>query len=136
MDFKTDFPAFGADFQKAIEELEKKYELSIKLGNISYDNTGFNAKIAVVKTDSKEDYKKLDFEKYCGYFGFEPEHYRQTFVANGHTLALVGFNPKAPKNSCLIEDEGGKLYRSSSEQVLFAFKKSGLIKEINICKTH
>jgi hypothetical protein len=132
MDFKTDFPAFRADFQKAIEELEKKYELSIKLGNISYDNTGFNAKIAVVKTDSKEDYKKLDFDKYCYAFGFSPEHYRQTFVASGRKFALVGFNPKAPKNGCLIEGEDGSVYRSPSEQVLFAFEKSGLIKEIKI----
>ena len=129
MDFKKDFPAFRADFQKAMEALNAKYEVEIKLGNISYDGTGFTSKISCKKADNDEDYAQIEFEKYCAAFGFESSHYNQKFIANGQTFALVGFNPNAPKNGCVLRGEDGKPYRCPTKQVKEAFKQYGLIKE-------
>ena len=50
---KTTVGQFRIDFQKAIEELEKKYEVNISLGTLTYDEGEVRGKMTAKKGDKK-----------------------------------------------------------------------------------
>ena len=50
---KTTVGQFRIDFQKAIEELEKKYEVNISLGTLTYDEGEVRGKMTARKGDKK-----------------------------------------------------------------------------------
>ena len=50
---KTTVGQFRVDFQKAIKELEKKYEVNISLGTLTYDEGEVRGKMTARKGDKK-----------------------------------------------------------------------------------
>lgn len=94
MEFNNEqFKSFKEDFKKLNEALELKYNISIKLGNISYTANEFSTKMSVYKKIEGKEAEQLDYEKHCYKYGLKPEHYMKTFSFNGSEFKLKGIKP-------------------------------------------
>ena len=121
------FKQFRTDFKLAIAELEKKYDISIKLGNISYKSAEFTSKITAVKndvypfTDEAEHFKVV-----YAVYGLELDMLDKTFVANGKTLKFVGVDGRKKKFPCICIDinDNNQRYKLSCEQLRNFFNNS------------
>ncbi|MBQ8218411.1 MAG: hypothetical protein IJZ79_03805 [Bacilli bacterium] len=122
---KGGFNEFREDVMKALEEVAKKHEVTIKLGNISYNEFEFDMKIHVSKGSAEEaEYSAAKFNHSCRYYGFEEEDYFKDVVIDGRKFKFVGFNTKARKNVCKILDPfDNKIYVCSSMTVHRALQK-------------
>ena len=112
---------FREDFEKAMIKLEKKYDVTIKLGSIRYDNESFKSKIEanVNKSDAEkaEDEKRM-FESLCDKFGFLPSDYLNSFSHSGMNIELYGFDTRKKKYPCMLREIGGtKLMKANTSFV-------------------
>lgn len=96
---KINFTKFRQDFVSAVADLEKKYNIDISIGNITYDDISFHTKMKC--TLNTVDVQKLEFEKYCGMHGFTKTDYLRPFIFKGENYILTGFNPNASKYKAL-----------------------------------
>jgi hypothetical protein len=97
---KKEFTNLRADLDKAFAEIGQKYNINLSIGGITYNPYEFSAKLKGEKLD--EDIRRKKFEELCGDYGFKKEDFEKDFTANGKVFHLTGFNPKAPKNPCII----------------------------------
>jgi len=117
---KQELKAFRDDFKKAVDELEKKYNMTIQLGNISYTADSFHGKLTCNRALSKTEQsakEKAEWGKLCTLVGLEPDDYGFTYVGNGHTLKVVSINLGAPKNPINLIDERGRLWKTSETNI-------------------
>ena len=114
---KEQFIALRSEVEAALSTIAAKYNCDVSAGNIKYDdiNTDMTISFRSKGVDGKSA-DQLNFEKYCGQFGFKPEDYGFTFTDNGKTFEFVGFNPKARKNYCILRC-GDKTFVTSPDGV-------------------
>ena len=100
---KEQFNQLRYEMETALAAIAEKYNCDVSIGNIKYDdiNTDISVSFRSKGSDGKSA-DQLNFEKYCGQFGFKPEDYGFTFTNGGKTFTFVGFNPKARKNYCIL----------------------------------
>lgn len=119
---KEQFKNFREDFQKALKELEQKYNVSIAGGNISYTDTEFTMKTTVKFNEvNGKSHDQAEFEKYCFMFGFKPEDYGRKAVNLGEEYTLIGFYPKKRKQPVKVM-KNDKCYIISEEKAKLLFK--------------
>ena len=98
--------AFRNDFMKAVEALEEQYDVSISMGNITYEEERFTAKITVNKGRDPEEIARAEFDANVWKFahlGLAPGMYRRVFIGyTGERYALIGLNTRAPKYPLII----------------------------------
>jgi hypothetical protein len=98
---------FRADFNEAMKELEKKYGVSVDLGNMRYTNDFFRSKIEVTNIGQNgEDAEKAKFCMFCGKYGFSIDDYKKEFEHQGITFQLIGFDTRKRKRPCICKDLG------------------------------
>ena len=93
--------AFRKDFKKAVEELEKKYDVTISLGSITYEEDRFSSRMSVKNGSDPDDVARMDFDadawKYA-HLGIQRGMYKRIFVGlTGQRYAIVGINTRAKK---------------------------------------
>ena len=125
---KEQFSQLRYEMETALAAIATKYNCDVSVGNIKYDD--INTDIVVSLRSKGADGKpadQLNFEKYCGQFGFKPEDYGFTFTDGKKTFTFVGFNPKARKNYCLLRCDD-QTYVSSPDgiKVRIAMSKGGV----------
>ena len=100
---RRDFEAFREDTKNALREVEKKYGLTMELGNIGYSDMEFKFSVTALKIGEQDiDSDQARFNYDCKAFGLKPEDYKAIVVINGKTFELIGFNPNGRKNVCKI----------------------------------
>ncbi len=106
---------FRDDFNAAVKELEKKYEITIKMGQISYNASSFRFNVGVENQKNDYEGRKATFLKNADIirrkyrYDFRKEHFMRTFrIDNKRQYVLVGLKTKSPKYMCEIEDMNGK----------------------------
>lgn len=92
---------FMTEFDKTLSSLEKKYDVSITIDKIKYNEDKFQVNMTVNNTRDQDLIKEHDFDaevwKYEQY-GLKKGMYRQMFLSkNGEKCALLGFIPNAKK---------------------------------------
>lgn len=120
------FKAFRTDMNKAMEELGKKYGVTLSAGNISYDSNTFNIKVEGKRTDvdvAKEKY--LEALTYMKYLGFTEDDYQKWFYNNGKMYKIIGFKP-GNKYDVIAERSDGNQYCMVSSGVLKAIRKESV----------
>ena len=123
---KTEFETLRTEIETALASVAAKYGCVVEAGNIKYDD--INTDIVVSLRSKGENGKSADqmnFEKYCGQFGFKPEDYGFTFTDKNKTYTFVGFNPRARKNYCLLRCEG-TTYTTSPDGIKFHMAMKGV----------
>lgn len=104
---KTELSNFRKDFKEMVKVLEKKNNIFIETGSISYDENSFTMKInAIKKPENGISLEQTKFEEYCNIFGFKKEDYKKEVRIPGETTIyqFIGFKPKARKNTCIIRN--------------------------------
>lgn len=99
---------FCADFTKAVEALQEKYGVTIELGNITYWEEYFTAKMTVTNGRSKVDTDRVAFDANVWryeHLGFRKGMYLRKFIgANGRVYAVYGFNNHSKKYPICVID--------------------------------
>ena len=73
----VDFKAFRKDLDKAMEEVAKKYGITLKSGNISYDENTFSVKVMAERADVDiQKAKFIENIKYMKFYGFTENDYK------------------------------------------------------------
>ena len=123
---KEQFVALRSEMETALAAVAEKYNCDVSIGNIRYDdiNTDITVSFRSKGTDGKTA-DQLNFEKYCGQYGFKPEDYGFTFTDKNKTYTFVGFNPRARKNYCLLRCEGAT-YTTSPDGIKFHMAMKGV----------
>jgi len=90
---------FRTDLSKALEALEKKYGMDIKVGTLRYTSNSISTKIdAAVLSAEVESQDQLQFNKNCIYFQLKKEDFGRRFTDDkGHIHKIVGIKPRSRK---------------------------------------
>ena len=115
---KEEFKQVRSEIESELAAFCEKYGLEIEVGRINYSETDFTASVKFKKEmiDGKS-HQEHSFRQLCFSYGFEINDYRREVSLKGKTFRFVGFNPRARKNHCLIEDENGTQYSTTIEGV-------------------
>lgn len=99
---------FRKDFMEAVAMLQDKYDVTISLGNITYNKDEFSSRLTVKNGRDSEEIERKDFDANVWKFehlGFKPGMYRRVFIAvNDKRYAIIGFNTRAKKYPLIIVD--------------------------------
>ena len=102
------FDNFRNDFNKSMEELEKKYGFKIDLGTINYGEVNASAKITI--TDVEKGVKtglspeQTIWNNNCHFFNFKPEDFGKQIKLDNRYFKIIGILPNCRKNGILIQD--------------------------------
>lgn len=114
----VNFDVFRKEVNDALAAVAAKYDCDIDLGKVKYNEDLISISIDFnVKGENGESGEQALFNRVCGGYGFEPEHYNKRFVMENKIFRLIGFNPKARKYHCIIVDENDKKYTANTEAV-------------------
>ena len=105
---KDTMRAFRKDFEEAMKPLERKYNISIELGTITYYEENFKASFTATNGVSKGDVERNKFDanvwKYK-HLGLDKGMYNRLFIGgNARIYALQGFQTNARKYPLIILD--------------------------------
>lgn len=92
------FTQFRKDLKDAVKDLEKKYNITVNDGQISYDDYEFSMTLKVKKNLTASETK----ERYANF-----PLYGKTFVDGRHSFKVVGYKPNT-KYSVVCERDDGK----------------------------
>lgn len=105
----TDFKQFSNDVVDALAAVAEKYGCEVTAGNIKYDTTSIDLTLYFkAKGENGESATQIQFNSRCADYGFTPEDYRRAVCLDDKLYHLVGFNPRARKNYCIIEKKNGE----------------------------
>ena len=96
------------DLRKDLAGIEAKYGLTITPGNASYTDQEFNMKISF-RLAAAAPKAESDYELYRSLYGL-PELKTKFNIPGKGVFQIVGFKPKAHKNSLIIQDIAGKTF--------------------------
>lgn len=114
------FNAFRNDMNTAMEDLAKKYNITLTAGNISYDNSTFTIKVEGKRNDI--DVAKVQYMEaltYMKHYGFTEDDYQKEFVLNNKRYSIIGFKP-GNKYDVITKRYDGKQFAMVSSGVLRA----------------
>ena len=105
------------DLQKVLDQFAKDNGLkSVGIGTCRYDSIGFTTKLTVVG-DVSEDTLSVDFDKKASMFGLPNGYYGRTLFYGNKKYKVVDVNTRARTLPVIVEDDGGKRYKLSVQQV-------------------
>ena len=120
----VNFEAFRKDTENALKELQTKYGVEIKAGNIRYDETSFTMQLKVTRADV--DVQKQDFMNsllYMKAYGFTEDDYLAEFRDKTRTCTIIGFKP-GNKYNVVVEADNGRKYSYTADAVKACMKKA------------
>lgn len=98
---KTNLQALRKDITEAMAAVEKLHGIKLQLGNISYSDSTFTAKItsAIANGDSGPVVNpkwKSDFDRNAMALGFKREDFGKNVRIGRETFVIVGAQPRKP----------------------------------------
>ena len=105
---KTEFNALRSEIETALASVAAKYGCVVEAGNIKYDDilTTVSVQFKSQTTDKSAD--QLNFETYCGSYGFDKSDFGFSFDHQGKRYRFVSFKTSARKYPCVCECSDGK----------------------------
>lgn len=124
---KDELKKFRIDFTETVKDLEKKYNVKVELGSISFGETSFHVKMTCDRVNS-DGSKKVDEDKFnalAGLYGLNAK-IGDTYAISGITFTITDFDSKKPKYPVLSVGSDGKSYKAPIEYVnrMIAMNKS------------
>lgn len=118
---KETLQAFRVDFQSTVKELEEKYKAQIKLGNITYGDISFTAKVEVTSGANQKEVEKNRFLDDLKTYGYrypviELDHFENGLDYYGEKIRIVGFKPRSRKYPILYS-LNGKRYKAPYDRI-------------------
>ena len=73
------FDSFRNDLTEAVKAVEETHQVKLEAGSIRFDDLGFTMGTTWKRSDI--DANKIDFERNCALYGFQPEDYQREFFS-------------------------------------------------------
>ena len=105
---KAEFEIFRSEIENALASVAAKYGCVVEAGNIKYDAINTTVSVSFNSKTADKSADQLNFEMYCGRYGFAPEHHGFTFTYQGKQYRFVSFKTSARKYPCVCECSDGK----------------------------
>ena len=105
---KNEFNTLRSEIETALASVAAKYGCIVEAGNIKYDDILTTVSVQFKSETEDKSADQLNFEMYCGRYGFAPEHYGFTFTYQGKQYRLTSFRTTARKYPCVCECNDGK----------------------------
>ena len=114
---KEQFMAFRKEIETVLKPLAAKYGCIVEAGGIRYDDilTTVSVNFKTETIDKTAD--QLNFEQYCGRYGFTAEDFGLTFSYEGKNYTLTHFRTSARKYPCMCIASDGKTYGFAPDAV-------------------
>lgn len=113
-----DFKKFREDLTKALEEVGKKYNVTLTAGSITYGENDFFVKIEGERADI--DVSKVNFEANLWSFSkLKAEDYLKQIEIDGNSYAITGLKPGC-KYSVIVKRADGRVFVYTYSAVLKA----------------
>lgn len=97
---------------KVLNEYMKQFGYEESGTGTTYSNDGskisFKFDFSTMDKNLKETIRENDFKLNCFRYGFSVSDYKALIVDKDIRMRLVGFNLRAPKNPCILVEEGSE----------------------------
>ena len=100
---KTEFEQFRREVETALASVAAKYGCIVEAGNIKYDAINTTVSVSFKSETPDKSADQLNFETYCGSYGFDKEDFGFTFTYQGKQYRFVSFKTSARKYPCVCE---------------------------------
>ena len=105
---KNEFNTLRSEIETALASVAAKYGCIVEAGNITYDSILTTVSVQFKSKTEDKSADQLNFETYCGSYGFDKTHYGFTFDYQGKRYRFVSFKTSARKYPCVCECSDGK----------------------------
>lgn len=105
---KNEFNTLRHEIEIALASVAAKYGCIVEAGNITYDNILTTVSVQFKSQTADKSADQLNFETYCGSYGFDKSHFGFSFVHQGKSYRFVSFKTSARKYPCVCECSDGK----------------------------
>ena len=119
---KSEFNTLRSEIETALASVAAKYGCIVEAGNIKYDAINTTVSVSFKSQTADKSADQLNFETYCGAYGFSKEHFGYTFTYEGKQYRFVSFRTSARKYPCVCEC-GDKTVCFTAEAIHTLMKK-------------
>lgn len=113
------------DIDEALVGVGAKYNMSMKLGSIGFDELGFTGKVeAQLNEINGKEPTQYNFEKHCSMYGLKNSDYNKEFMSEGKVFIIKDLKTSARTYPIIAEcKETGKRYKFPVEDVIKLMKE-------------
>ena len=122
---KEQFANFRSEIETALASVAAKYGCIVEAGNIKYDDILTTVSVQFKSQTADKSADQLNFEMYCGKYGFAPTDYGFEFDHNKKHYVFTSFRPTARKYSCVCECEDGHTVCFTGDAIKFMMTRKG-----------
>ena len=101
---------FRKEMQEKLDEFAKEKGVQVNVGNITFTNNSFVAKVKVVLAGNPEEAERLEFEEIAPLFDLKKEDYGKEIklsnMGENRIYNLVGLKPKSGKFPLIVTKKG------------------------------
>ena len=105
---KTEFNTLRSEIEAALASVAAKYGCVVEAGNIKYDEILATVSVQFKSQTVDKSADQLNFETYCGAYGFEKSDFGFEFTYQGKQYCFVSFRTSARKYPCVCDCSDGK----------------------------
>lgn len=120
---KTGFEQFRREVEAALASVAAKYGCAVEAGNIKYDDINTTVSVSFKSQTADKSADQLNFETYCGTYGFEKSDFGFTFTYQSKQYRFVSFKTSARKYPCICDCSDGKSVCFTTEAMRVFMKK-------------
>lgn len=126
---KANLPAIRKDIDAALKAVSEKYGIAINIGNISFSNSSFTAKMTAATLTEGQDSNinpkwKSDFDRKAWILeanGLPRGSFGKKFILSGKECKIVGAQPV--KDNLIVQyTNDTKFWTIPAEKIIAAFK--------------
>lgn len=116
-----------AEIVSALEQLEVKYGVSFKLGNISYDSKRFTTSLECIIVNEGETPQQTEWKDNCFRFNLEENWFGKIFMQKGNTYKITGIKRYADRFPVVAENiSNGHEYCFPANYVIAYFEQKDI----------
>lgn len=123
---KTEFEQFRREVENALASVAAKYGCAVEAGNIKYDDINTTVSVSFKSQTADKSADQLNFETYCGVYGFEKSDFGFTFTYQSKQYRFVSFKTSARKYPCVCDCSDGKTVCFTAEAIHTLMKQKGV----------
>ena len=116
---KSEFEVFRTEIETALASVATKYGCIVEAGNIKYDDILTTVAVQFKSQTTDRSADQLNFEMYCGKYGFSPSDYGFEFEYNKKRYVFASFRPTARKYTCVCHCEDGHTVCFTEDAIRF-----------------
>jgi hypothetical protein len=115
------------EVKAAIALIAERHGIKIEMGRGSFSANAFTLKVegAVVTSDGTAMTREAEaFRQLASLYGLRPEDLGRSIPFQGGTANIIGLKSRASRMPIVLQDENGKTWKTSAENVQFLLSRA------------